>query len=57
MDACEEPSRYGIPLERVEHAARVPLEEQVIEQAANPAALPASDWDEDRRQARLAGGA
>jgi hypothetical protein len=57
MDAEERPSRYAVALESLELDVRVPFDEQVMERAASPAVVPASAWDEQRRQARLAGGA
>lgn len=57
MNSSETPSRYAVALEGLERDVRVPFDEQVTERAANPAVVPATAWDEERRQARLAGGA
>src|SRR5947209_4323331 len=53
----DEPSRFKTSLEALERAAHVPTKQQV--EAQPDADTTPSDWawDEERRQARLAGGA
>ena len=46
-----------VTLDQLERSVRVPVEDQVIEQPADPSAAGESDWDNERRQLRLAGGA
>jgi hypothetical protein len=51
------PSRYAIPLEQLEDGVRVPVA-QLVEELPDDTDLHTSRrWDEERRQARLAGGA
>lgn len=56
-DEEREPNRYKVTLDQLERSVHVPLEDQIIEQPSNPVAAGGSDWDEERRQLRLAGGA
>jgi hypothetical protein len=51
------PSRYRVTLDQLERTVRVPVEDQVIERPTDPIAAGESDWDHERRQLRLAGGA
>lgn len=57
VDDQGDPNRYKVTLDQLERSVRVPVEDQVIEQPANPIAAGDSDWDDERRQLRLAGGA
>ncbi len=57
VDDQREPNRYKVTLDQLERSVRVPVEDQVIEQPADPIAPGESDWDNERRQLRLAGGA
>jgi hypothetical protein len=57
IDDQREPNRYKVTLDQLERSVRVPVEDQVIEQPADPIAAGESDWDNERRQLRLAGGA
>ena len=57
MDAGEGPNRYTVALEKLERDVRVPFDEQVTESAIGPSVVGDSDWDDERFQARLAGGA
>jgi len=57
VDGHREPNRYKVTLDQLERSVRVPVEDQVIEQPAAPIAAGDSDWDNERRQLRLAGGA
>jgi hypothetical protein len=57
VDDEREPHRYQITLDQLERTVRVPVEDHVIEQPADPIAAGESDWDYERRQLRLAGGA
>ena len=57
VDEEREPNRYKVTLDQLERSVHVPLEDQIIEQPSNPVAAGGSDWDEERRQLRLAGGA
>ena len=57
VDDQREPNRYKVTLDELERTVRVPVEDQVIEQPADPITAGESDWDNERRQLRLAGGA
>ena len=57
VDDQPEPNRYKVTLDQLERAVRVPVEDLVIEQPAESIAAGESDWDHERRQLRLAGGA
>lgn len=57
VDDQGDPNRYKVTLDQLERSVRVPVEDQVIEQPANPIAAGDADWDDERRQLRLAGGA
>ena len=60
MDTVDDqrgPSRYKVTLDELERTVRVPVEDHVIEQPADPMVAGESDWDIERRQLRLAGGA
>lgn len=57
VDGHSEPNCYKVTLDQLERTVRVPVEDQVIEQPATPIAAGESDWDNERRQLRLAGGA
>ena len=60
MDTVDEeaqPDRYRVTIEQLEAAVHVPIEDQTIEHPANPVPEAGSDWDDERRQLRLAGGA
>jgi hypothetical protein len=57
VDDQYEPNRYKATLDELERTVRVPVEYQVSEQPAAPSAAGESDWDNERRQLRLAGGA
>lgn len=57
VDDQREPNQYKVTLDQLERTVRVPAEDQVIEQPADPMAAGESDWDRERRQLRLAGGA
>ena len=57
IDDQREPNRYKVTLDELERTVRVPVEDQVIEQPADPITAGESDWDNERRQLRLAGGA
>ena len=57
VDDQREPNRYKVTLDQLERNVRVPVEDQVIEQPADPISAGESDWDHERRQLRLAGGA
>jgi hypothetical protein len=57
VDEEREPNRYKVTLDQLERSVHVPVEDQIIEQPANPIAAGGSDWDDERRQLRLAGGA
>ena len=57
IDDQREPNRYKVTLDQLERSVRVPVEDQGIEQPADPIAAGESDWDNERRQLRLAGGA
>ena len=50
-------NRYKVTLDQLERTVRVPVEDHVIEQPAGPIAAGGSDWENERRQLRLAGGA
>jgi hypothetical protein len=50
-------SRFAVPLEALEREARVPLDDQITEGADTPGRDSGWAWDEERRQAQLAGGA
>ena len=56
IDDQREPSRYKVTLDQLERSVHVPVEDQIIEQPADPTAAGESDWDNERRL-RLAGGA
>jgi hypothetical protein len=49
--------RFTVPLEVLERSAHVPRDQQTEEVPEREQDGSASAWDEDRRQARLAGGA
>ena len=49
--------KYAITLDDLEADAHVPLEAQTSEQPAAPPDVTDGDWLDERRQARLAGGA
>lgn len=57
VDDPDEPNRYKVTLDQLERSVHVPVEDHVIEQPAGSIAAGGSDWDEERRQLRLAGGA
>lgn len=57
VDDEREPNRYKITLEQLERSVHVPVEDQIIEQSSDSVAAGGSDWDDERRQLRLAGGA
>ena len=57
VDDQREPNRYKVTLDELERTVRVPVEDQVSELPAAPIAAGESDWDNERRQLRLAGGA
>jgi hypothetical protein len=57
VDEQREPNRYKVTLDQLERSVHVPLEDQIIEQPANPIVAGGSEWDDERRQVRLAGGA
>ena len=57
VDDQGEPNPYKVTLDQLERSVRVPVEDQVIEQPADPIAAGDSAWDDERRQLRLAGGA
>ena len=57
VDDRREPNRHKITLDQLERTVRVPVEDQVIEQPAEPNDAVESPWDKERRQLRLAGGA
>ncbi len=57
VDDQREHNRYKVTLDELERTVRVPVEDQVIEQPADPITAGESDWDNERRQLRLAGGA
>jgi hypothetical protein len=50
-------SPFAVPLADLEREARVPLEEQITEGADAHGRDSGWAWDEERRQAQLAGGA
>jgi hypothetical protein len=52
-----EPNRYKVTLDQLERSVHIPVEDQIIEQPANPIGAGGSEWDDERRQLRLAGGA
>ena len=52
-----QPSRFAISLEDLEQGVRVPVAEQREEQPDDTDLHTEQPWDEERRQARLAGGA
>jgi hypothetical protein len=52
-----DPNRFKRTLEALERAAHVPTDAQVEEQPDTETNPSAWAWDEERRQARLAGGA
>lgn len=49
--------RFDVPLEVLERSAHVPSDQQTEEQPERESDSSAWAWDEERRQARLAGGA
>jgi SAM-dependent methyltransferase len=49
--------RYRVTIDQLERSVHIPLEDQTIMQPAEPTAPAGSDWDDERRQLRLAGGA
>jgi hypothetical protein len=51
------PSRYAIPLAELERGVRVGVDDQVEELPDDTDLHTSQRWDEERRQARLAGGA
>jgi hypothetical protein len=53
----DDPSRYKITLDALERGIHVPVAEQTEEQPETESHPSAWAWDEERRQARLAGGA
>jgi hypothetical protein len=53
----DDPSRYKTTLDALESAVHVPVAEQTEEQPEREIHPSAWAWDEERRQARLAGGA
>jgi hypothetical protein len=57
VDDQREPNRYRVTLDELERTVRVPVEDHVIEQPGDPITSGESDWDNERRQLRLAGGA
>ena len=57
VDEQRGPNRYNVTLDQLERALRVPVEDHVSEQPADPIAAGESDWDNERRQLRFAGGA
>ena len=57
MPDAEKRSKYAVTLEELEREVRVPFEDQVTEQPGDPGADRETQWDEQRRQLRLAGGA
>jgi hypothetical protein len=57
VDEEREPNRYKVTLDQLERSVHVPVEDQIIEHPADPVAAGGSDWDDERRQLRLAGGA
>jgi hypothetical protein len=57
VDDLGEPKRYKVTVDQLERSVRVPVEDPIIEQPAKPIAAGDSDWDDERRQLRLAGGA
>jgi hypothetical protein len=54
---AEKPNKYAVTLEQLEHQVHVPFEDQVTEQPGDAGTDPETQWDEQRRQLRLAGGA
>jgi hypothetical protein len=50
-------SRFAVPLQALEREARIPLDEQITEASDAPGRATGWAWDEERRQAQLAGGA
>ena len=57
MGPAERQSKYAVPLDELEAAVRVPLNDQVTEQAATGPVDDMAAWLDSRRQTRLAGGA
>lgn len=53
----DSPRRFDVALDDLERSARVPTEDQTEEAPAPESHPSAWAWDEQRRQARLAGGA
>jgi SAM-dependent methyltransferase len=49
--------RYRVTIDQLERSVHIPLEDQTIMQPADPTAAGGSDWDDEQRQLRLAGGA
>lgn len=52
----EKPNPYAGTLEDLEREVQAPLEQQVAEQPSTPAAPFGTDWEEQQRQLRMAGG-
>jgi hypothetical protein len=57
VSGSEQANPYAIPLEDLERGIHVPYDDQTTESAAGASPELSSEWDEARRQARLAGGA
>lgn len=53
---ADEPNPYQVTLDELEQQVHVPVEDQVTSQPGGKAPA-GDDWDEQRRQLRLAGGA
>jgi hypothetical protein len=57
MTGTESERTYAVSLDELESTVRVPVEDQTTEQPSEPPDVTDGDWLDQRRQARLAGGA
>lgn len=57
MTGPEPENTYSVSLDELESTVHVPVEDQTTEQPAEPPDVTDGDWLDQRRQARLAGGA
>jgi hypothetical protein len=57
MSSPEKVSPYAVSLDELEREVHVPVEDQSTEQPTGAAGETSSDWEQTRRETRLAGGA